>query len=306
MRTDRRALLALTAAGVLWGTTVPLSKLALEWLPPAWLAAIRFAIAAAALIAIAGPGRVRRACRPGLLAAGAAGYGGSVLLQNVGITRTSVSDAALLVGAAPVLVAVIAAAWHRSVARPLAWGGFALSLAGVGLVTGLHGTGSSASGNALVLISVLISSVFTVGQSRMLEGRDPIVVTAVQFLGAALATLPVAALTEGAPPAPGRITPVLIVAALAACGTLAPFTLFAYGQTRVAAEVAGAFVNIEPVVGAVAGVTLFGNPATTGLAVGGAAILAGIGMSSRTGRARRTRRGGGASPPAGAREPAVP
>ena len=34
----RRAVAALTAAGLLWGTTVPLSKLALQWLPPGWLA----------------------------------------------------------------------------------------------------------------------------------------------------------------------------------------------------------------------------------------------------------------------------
>jgi O-acetylserine/cysteine efflux transporter len=286
MRTDRRAILALTIAGILWGTTVPLSKIALEWLPPAWLTAIRFAVAAAALVAIAGPGRVRQACRPAIIAAGAAGYGGSVLLQNIGITRTSVSDAALLVGAVPVLVAVIAALWQRSVARPVAWAGFALSLAGVGLVTGSHAAGSSPDGNALVLASVLISAVFTVGQTRLLAGRDPVAVTAVQFLGAALAALPAAVLTEGTPSAPGHLSAFAAVAALAACGTLAPFTLFAYGQSRVPAEIAGAFVNIEPVVGALAGVLLFGNPATAGLAVGGVAILAGIAMSSRPARSR--------------------
>ena len=64
-------------------------------------------------------------------------------------------------------------------------------------------------------------------------------------------------------------------------GTLAPFTLFAYGQSKVAAEVAGAFVNLEPVVGAAAGAVVFGDPASLGLIAGGAAILAGIAMSSR-------------------------
>jgi drug/metabolite transporter (DMT)-like permease len=284
MRTDRRALLALTAAGILWGTTVPLSKLALAWLPPGWLTAARFGVAAMLLVAMAGPSRVRAELRTPVFAAGAAGYGGSVLLQNVGITRTSVSDAALLVGAVPVLVAVTAAVWHRSVARPLAWAGFALSLAGVGMITGSHGAGSSAAGNALVLVSVLVSAVFTVGQARLLPGRDPVAVTAVQFLGAAVAGLAAAVLTEGAPPLPARPGAVVVVAALAACGTLAPFTLFAYGQTRVPAVVAGAFVNIEPVVGAVVGVVLFGNPATAWLAAGGTAILAGIAMSSTPSR----------------------
>ena len=43
MNTNRRlAVAALVAAGLLWGTTVPLSKLALEWLPTGWLTAARF------------------------------------------------------------------------------------------------------------------------------------------------------------------------------------------------------------------------------------------------------------------------
>ncbi|MGO8886479.1 MAG: EamA family transporter, partial [Streptosporangiaceae bacterium] len=113
----RRALAALTAAGLLWGTTVPLSKVALEWLPPGWLAFVRFAVAAAILL-VAVRSRLRGAVSPAVLVSGALGYGGSVLVQNAGITRTSISHAALLVGATPVLVAIIAAVWHRSVARP--------------------------------------------------------------------------------------------------------------------------------------------------------------------------------------------
>ena len=55
MNTNRRhAVAALIAAGLLWGTTVPLTKLALEWLPPGWLTAVRFGLAAAVLLAAAG------------------------------------------------------------------------------------------------------------------------------------------------------------------------------------------------------------------------------------------------------------
>src|SRR3954447_5295911 len=55
----RRALLALTAGGVLFGLTVPLSKIALGWLDPAWLAVARFGLAAPALAWVA-----RRRLRP--------------------------------------------------------------------------------------------------------------------------------------------------------------------------------------------------------------------------------------------------
>src|SRR5262245_5188123 len=276
----RRAVVALTAAGLLWGTTVPLSKLALGWLAPGWLTFVRFALAAAILLAGAPRTRVRAACTPSVLASGAIGYGGSVVVQNAGITRTSVSHAALLIGATPVLVAIIAALWHRPVARPVAWAGFAMSLAGVGLVAGGGGGSATATGDGLVLASLLLSSAFTVAQARRLQGRDPVALTAVQFLGAALAVLPFSVAAEGMPALPAGPGAVLAVAALAAGGTLLPFTLFAYAQGRVSAEVAGAFLNLEPLVGAVAGVVVFGDPAGPVQLAGGVAILAGIALSS--------------------------
>jgi len=280
MNINRRAIAALIGAGMAWGTTVPLSKVALEWLSPGWLTFLRFGLAAAILLLATPRARLRTACRPVVLASGPFGYGGSVILQNTGIGRTSVTHAALLIGAVPVLVAVIAALWQHSVARPAAWAGFAVSLAGVGLVAGGNGGGASLGGDGLVLASLLLSAAFTVGQVRLLRGRDPIAVTAVQFLGAAVAVLPFSAIAGGMPAAPHGAGPVLATVALAVGGTLLPFTLFAYGQSRVAAEIAGAFVNIEPLVGATAGIVLFGNPVGPVQAAGGAAIIVGIVMSS--------------------------
>ena len=104
--------------------------------------------------------------------------------------------------------------------------------------------------------------------------------TAVQFLGATLGSLPIAVVSEGVPAAPACAGVVLAVVALALAGTLVPFTLFAFGQSRVSAEVAGAFLNLEPLVGAIAGAVVFGDPVGLVQAGGGAAILAGIALSS--------------------------
>ena len=289
----RHAVAALIAAGLLWGTTVPLSKLALEWLSPGWLTATRFGLAAAVLLAVAGRttgrARLRAAFTPKVLASGALGYGGSVMVQNAGITRTSVTHAALLIGATPVLVAIIAAVWYRSVARPVAWAGFAVSLLGVGLVAGGGGGGATMAGDGLVLASLFLSAAVTVAQGRLLTGRDPVAVTAVLFLGAALGALLVVLCTQSAPAVPVSPGPVLAVLALAAGGTLLPFTLFAFGQKRVSAEVAGAFLNLEPLVGAIVGAAAFGDPVGLAQIAGGAAVVAGIGLSSLPLLVRRRR-----------------
>jgi hypothetical protein len=59
-----------------------------------------------------------------------------------------------------------------------------------------------------------------------------------------------------------------------------PTTLFAFGQSRVSADVAGAFLNLEPLVGAIMGVALFAEPAGPVQIAGGTAITIGIGLSS--------------------------
>src|SRR5690349_21768139 len=311
----RHAVAALAAAGLMWGTSVPLSKVALAWLSPGWLTAARFGLAAAVLLAVAGRrgdpagSALRAAFTPAVLAAGALGYGGSVMVQNAGIARTSVTHAALLIGAVPVLVAAIAAVWYRTVAPPVAWFGFVVSLGGVGLVTaGGGGGGATLAGDGLVLVSLLLSATVTVAQGRLLTGRDPVAVTAVQFLGATLGALPVAVLAEGAPVMLAGAGPVLAVAALALGGTLAPFTLFAFGQSRVSAEVAGAFLNLEPLVGAVAGAVAFGDKVGLAQVAGGLAILAGIGRSSRpliTARRADAKRVTAVSAPAATSAPAA-
>jgi drug/metabolite transporter (DMT)-like permease len=72
---------------------------------------------------------------------------------------------------------------------------------------------------------------------------------------------------------------VLAVAALSLAGSLA-FPLFAFGQARVPAELAGAFVNLEPVVGVAAGWIAFGDSAAIGQLFGAAAVLLGIALST--------------------------
>ena len=71
----------------------------------------------------------------------------------------------------------------------------------------------------------------------------------------------------------------LALVALAFAGTVGPFALFAYGQSRVAPELAGAFLNLEPLVGTAAGALAFGDPFGPTQLLGGAVILAGIALS---------------------------
>jgi O-acetylserine/cysteine efflux transporter len=277
-------ILALAAAGSLWGLTVPLSKLGMGWLDAGWLAVVRFAVAAP-LLALFARGRLRAAISPGVVLAGAGGYGGVILLQNVGIQQTSVTHASLIVGAVPVLVAVISAAVGRGTATVFAWVGSLVALVGVGLVAGGGGAGTSLAGDLLVLASVSGSAAFIVAQPRLLAGRDAGAVTAVQLAAGGLFALPFA-IAGGLPAAPSSATPIVAVVALALTGTALAFWLFAWAQSHVSAEVAGAFVNLEPLVGAATGAVVFHDAVGGVQMLGGLAILAGIALGALSPRDR--------------------
>ena len=275
----RSALISLAAAATLWGLNVPLTKLGLGWLGPAWLTVGRFAVAAPVL-ALVGRRGLRDALTPRMLASGAIGFGAVILLQNVGIEHTSVSHAAVVVGAIPVLVALIAAGLGQASARPLTWAGYGVALLGIAFVAGSGGGGATTHGDLLVLGSTVLSAGFIVIQPRLLAGRDAAAVTAVQFAGGALVAVPVAIIGEGFPHGPAGPTSAIAMAALALAGTPLPFWLFAWGQARVSADLAGAFLNLEPVVGAAAGWLALGEPATGGQIIGALAVLVGIAMST--------------------------
>jgi drug/metabolite transporter (DMT)-like permease len=279
MRTDRRlVLLALATAGLLWGTTVPLTKVALTGMGPAWLTVVRFVIAALPLAIVARRG-LRAAASPRALFWGAIGYGGVIVLQNAGIARTSVSHSALIVGATPVLVALLGVLTRRGGATGSTWAGSAFSLAGIAVIAGHGGGTATLAGDTLVALSVLLSAAFLLAQPAVLAGRDPVAVTAVQFGVGAVVTLPAAVLVDGTAALSLAPAPVAATLVLAVAGTLVPFTLFAWGQSRVTPAVAGAFVNLEPLVGFALGVAVFGDALSAPQLAGGVAVAGGLALT---------------------------
>jgi probable blue pigment (indigoidine) exporter len=280
VQTDRRnAFMALAAAGVIWGLTIPFSKLALGWLDPLTLTVARFAVAAPLLAPFAARASLRAALHPRVVWWGAVFYGFGVAVQNAGIERTSVTHAALILAAVPALVALMAAARGRSSSTPQSWAGCLVAVAGVGLVAG-SGGGSSVAGDVLMFASAIASAAYVVAQPGVLAGRDPVAVTVVQMGAGALVTLPFAALADGVPSAAAPGPALWGFLGLAVLGSLLPFVLYAYGQARVVPEVAGAFVNLEPLVGAAVGAGMFGDPFGSAQLAGTLALGLGIALTA--------------------------
>ena len=166
---------------------------------------------------------------------------------------TSVSHGALICGSVPAFVALVALR-SRPRQRGRRWRGPASAIAGFGVVLVAGGGGSvvaarrraGAAGRARCRPSTWSPS------RRLLDDRDPAAVTAVQMAAGALLCFRSLGVFEGMPSI--SVAPTLdeltAFVALAGLGSIVPFVLYAYGQKRVTPEVAGAFVNLEPLVGA--------------------------------------------------------
>jgi len=268
-----RALMALMLAGSTWGLTLPLSAVALRGVAPAALVSIRFGCAASILAVIARRGSLRAALTWRIAWWGVLGYGAVVLTQCEGVERTSLSHAAILGGIVPVLVVLIAIA--RGCRRPSALGTLGLlgAVGGAGLFTSGGGHASLA-GDALVLLTGVCFSFYIVAQPALLAGRDAVAVTAVQMGAASIVLAPIALFAEPAPHISGSIA--LALLGLVVVGSLLPFALYAWGQTRVPHELAGAFLNVEALVGGLIGVVAFHNQMGLAQVLAVALIAAGL------------------------------
>jgi drug/metabolite transporter (DMT)-like permease len=266
--------LALTLSGLCWGLGFPLGKLALREAAPAHMILLRFAVASLVALPFALRPEARRLFRSPAVVVSGMFYGIAFLIQFEGLAHVTVSLAALLVGLMPALVAIAARLLGERVSRA-SWTGVAAATIGAALIAGKPEGAGTPYGIALSLFSLLVFLGWLLVLKRAPKTQDPMAVPAVNVLVAAATILPVALVLHGAPPL--AIGPVAW-GGIVGQGVLATFVAtaaWAYGSARVGSAAAGVFINIEPLIGAVIGITLFGDPAGFGLIGGGLLIIAG-------------------------------
>ena len=280
-----RAVLALVAANVIWGTTFVAIKPMLERLPPLTVASARFAIALAILLPLlarAG-GRPARGPIPALM--GLTGVFLLYLCQNVGLQYTSAANAALIHGGIPVLTALVAAPvlGERLGARRLV--GLAVSLAGVAAIV-LLGEGATlglrAVGDALLLASALsIAAYLVLGRRFFPAGGSLALVTGVARYGLLFllpATAVELAVSGAEAPTAGDL---LRLAYLGAGASALAFVLWGYGLTHLEAGQAAAFTNLKPIVGLAVAALVLAEPISAAQLGGAALVLGGVWLATR-------------------------
>lgn len=278
-------------AGTFWGTGFYFGKIALTELSVGHMVLYRFLFAALGLLPLLRPVRFNRKDWLLLLLTAFLGIPLQFVVQFYGLSLTTVSHAALMVGTMPVILAIGATIFTHERLDRKGWLALAGSTAGVTLIT-LAGVGRqhtargpSFYGDLLVILSLIIALGWVLLSRDLMHRNSPMAVTVYTILiGTAMLAVWVF-LLDGPPPVRGLSTQVWIACAAGGllCTSAATF-LWNWGIHHVPASRAGVFLNLEPAIGSVLGVELLGDKLGPDAWVGGALILAATIVLTTTGK----------------------
>jgi drug/metabolite transporter (DMT)-like permease len=268
------ALVALIAVTVVWGVTFVQVKDAVEVYPLFAFLAVRYAIATGVL-GIAGAPRLRSLGRSGLAAGAFLGalLGIGVGLQTAGLERTTVSSTGFITGLYVVLTPLFGLILFRTRVGLEVWAGVALSLVGLGMLSGVH-VGST-TGDALVLASTSAQALQIVMVERYANRYDAIALTLVEMATCCVGFLAIAlALGDLSVPRGWTVWGALVVTGVFASALA--YLIQIWAQQRMSAARIALVFALETVFAGLFGYWLSGDRLGL-LGWGGcAAILAGI------------------------------
>ena len=138
-----RNVAAMLLLALMWGLSIPATKLGLETVPPLMFTALRFLVAVPLLMVMAF-GRLAVPWRavPSIVGLGVMGIGLGNVGQSFGVAGSSASAATIMSATIPIFIVIFAALRLKQSVAPRQWVGLLAAFAGIGLVA--IGTGSGA------------------------------------------------------------------------------------------------------------------------------------------------------------------
>jgi drug/metabolite transporter (DMT)-like permease len=209
------------------------------------------------------------------------------VLFVVGLSRTSVAHAAILIGLTPIQVLIVARlrGQERITARKAA--GMAIALAGVALLKAFepasaNGAGATWTGDFVVLMAGLCFALFTVFGKEVTEQYSTITMNTYAYVGGAVALLPLT-LWEAARQPLAHVSAGAWLAAIymALFPSVIAYLIYYHALAHMTASRVSAFSYLQPVFASIMGVVILGESLGAPVVAGGAVILAGVYLAER-------------------------
>lgn len=278
--------LACGAAGSLWGTGFYFGKIALAELRVGHMVLYRFAFALLLLIPVGARNAYRNRIRFTasewrlLIIAAIVGVPLQFLVQFAGLARTTVSHASLMVGALPVILAVGAVLFHSERLPRIAWISLIASTLGAALIafSGNHlhaanGGGPSVIGDSMILAAMFASLFWILASKRLMERYSATTVSVYCLTVGSLFLAVWVLIVDGPPPVNISMRAWVALAISGIFCTAFCTLIWNWGLGQIPASQAGVFLNLEPLIGSVLGVTLLSEHLGASAWIGGALII---------------------------------
>lgn len=281
-------LLGLLVLCVIWGLSVPLTKLGLRDFPPLLLATLRYLTAAPffVVLLIGRPLPSRR----GLLAMaglGIIGIDGGQVTQVLGVQGTSASVATVFTATIPIFVVILAGWRLRQKLRPAHGLGLALALLGVAVVAthgewDAFGTMSAAAlrGDALMLVSAVCVALYYVLSAELTQRHSVITVAAWSSLFGVLPLLPVIPWELRYGTIKAGWLGIGVVLYLGVLVTVAGIWIWLNTLRVLPARIAAGTQYLQPLIGVAASAVLLGDPIGRPFGIGTMLVLIGIALTA--------------------------
>ena len=291
---------AMLVLAIMWGLSIPVTKLGLETVPPLMFTAMRFLVAVPLLFLLsAGKCRVPLRAIPGIVALGVMGITFGNVAQSFGVRGTSASVGTIISATIPIFIVIFAAIRFKQTVAGKHWVGLIAAFGGIALVAVGRGSDidnlsqTTISGVAWMLVSAIAIAFYYIWSAELTERYGTLPVAAWNALAGLVAILPLAGweMAHSSFQITGQA--MWTAAYLGVMVTVAGLLLWLYILRVVPARVAASVQYLQPVFGITAASLLFGDWLSLTFAAGVALILAGLALAvsnTRTGPRKVVRR----------------
>lgn len=283
----RSAVLVMAGVNIIWGAAFPLTKPALETIPPLTFALLRFVLALAVFVPLARGEAFRLLRGPDarrIVAMGLSGFCFVQLSQTIALQLSPASDIAMIATTTPLWVALLAWPW---LGERLSWRGalgFGLAIGGLLLILWPQGDAGGSFMDPLIGDSVFVAgslgwAVYNLLGRDLMRRHAPLPTTTAAGMVGTLAMLPFAAgeWLSGRTP---QFTPIGI-AAIGYTGLLVTvfgFLVLFWALGRADAAPIAAMMYFQPLAGVLLAWLFLGEPLGGAFLLGAALMLAGVSL----------------------------
>jgi len=276
---------------IVWGSTLAITKIIVDHIPPMTLAFYRCSIGALTLLGLfiararSSAGKYLTGIAWGtIILLGFTGVTVFYIFFNISVKMTSASVGALLQGFIPVCIALMAAVFLKERLSVKQIIGIIVSVTGVVLIGFLShnekDVANSILGNVLMIIAVIGWGIYTI-ISKKVADKDPLLITSLSTFAGSVLLLPAAIyenLGTGWPQT--SLTDWIIIFFLGAIASGICYFLYNRSLQLLSAAQVGNFINLDPLIGFIIALIFLHESVNMLQITGGVLVIAGIILSS--------------------------